>query len=335
MSGSNDVHTTGEGPRGSATAAEASPEPANPKTAGLERAVRVASVVSLVLLIGFAALYFFDRYVGGDAPSPLETSIDELEDAVREDPGNPDARLALAEMYIATERYDDALDQAGTVLEQYPDNQGALLILGVAHEASEEPEDAVGVLETFVDLRKDTEMAHVDTTLEAAYFFLGRSYLALGRASEAAEAFDSALAISPGDADAMHQAGLARQELGEHDQALEYFERATTFVPNFVEVYEAMETSYSSAGSSEQVSYAQAMQLYAAGQYEAALSELQEVTEALPEFAPGFLGLALTYEQVGDLEGGIAAGRRALEIKPDYLAAEQTLGRLLQQQGAS
>ena len=177
-------------------------------------------------------------------------------------------------------------------------------------------------------------MAHVDGALEAAYFYVGRSLLAAGQPQEAAAAFDAALAISPGDADAMHQAGLAHQALGDHDLAIVFFERATTFVPNFTEVYVAMAVSYSALDDAAGTQYAQAMQFYSTGEYQPALSELLEVAAAIPDFAPAYLGLALTHEQMGDLPAGIEAAERALDLQPGYLAAEQTLGRLLQQQEA-
>ena len=309
-------------------------EPPDEATAGLQRAVRIAAIVSAVLLVAFGAFYYVDRYVARGDRSPLEMSIDELESTVRSEPDNPDARLSLAEAYIVRERYGDALAQAGEVLDAYPDNERALLLLGIAHEKSAQPQAAIAVLESFVDLRRDTEMAHVDTTLEAAYFFLGRSYLAVGRPQDAAEALDAALVISPTDADALQQAGLAYQALNQHQAALEYFERATAFVPNFTEVYGAMAASYAAIGATDEQRYAQAMELYSTGRYQEALPELLQVTSTLPDFAPGYLGLALVYEQLGDLSAGIEAAQRALEIQSDYLAAEQTLGRLLQEQGS-
>lgn len=324
---------TGPAP-GNAIETGSSHEASGGDIARLRKAVWVAAIVFLALLTVFGTYYYFDRYVAGDDRSPLEMGIEELEAAVRSDPGNPDTRLALAEVYIARSRYEDALGQAGEVLEEYPDNERALLVLGIAHEASSQFDAAIAVLGSFIDLRKDAEMAHVDSALEAAYFYLGRSYLAAGRPQEAAAALDAALAISPGDADAMHQAGLAHQALGDHDQALLYFERATTFVPDFTEVYAAMAASYEDLEDPVRVQYAQAMQLYSIREYEPALSELLEVTVALPEFAAAYLGVALTFEQLGGLTAGIEAAERALEIRPDYLAAEQTLGRLLQQQGA-
>ncbi len=323
---------TGPEPK-EAVESESSREAPGGDIARLRKAVWIAAIVFVALLVAFGAYYYIDRYVAGGDRSPLEMGIEELEEAVRDDPSDPDTRLALAEVYIARSRYEDALDQAGAVFEEYPDNERALLVLGIAHEATNQLEAAIAVLGRFVDLRKDAEMAHVDPALEAAYFYLGRSYLAAGRPQEAADALDAALVISPGDADAMHQAGLAHQALGDHDQALLYFGRATTFVPEFTEAYSAMAASYGDLGDPAGVQYAQAMQLYSTREYQLALSELLEVSWALPDFAPAHLGLALTYEKLGNLSDGIEAAERALELRPDYLAAEHTLGRLLQQQG--
>ena len=55
---------------------------------------------------------------------------------------------------------------------------------------------------------------------------------------------------------------------------------------------------------------------------------LEQATQALPEFAPAHLGLALTYEQLGEFELALETVEYVLELNPDDFAAQQTYGRI-------
>jgi tetratricopeptide (TPR) repeat protein len=99
-------------------------------------------------------------------------------------------------------------------------------------------------------------------------------------------------------------------------------------VPDFVEVYQAMIDSYSAMGQPDYATYARGMEAFAQKDYQQAVSHLERATEALPEFAPAFLGLGLTYENLGDLPRALSAIQRALELDPGDFAAQQAFGRI-------
>ena len=180
----------------------------------LQRIIWVVLAALVVLVIAFGGYYIWDRYIHLGDQSPLEQSIQQMEKAVREDPQNAEARLALAEIYLRAGRYDDAISQAEQIVKLYPDHDGAQWIMGVAHVRLGQPEAALEPLERFVELRKDQPMAKVDTALEAAYYFLGESYVKLDRPEDAIPALLAALEITRTDADALYQLGLAYQATG-------------------------------------------------------------------------------------------------------------------------
>ena len=62
--------------------------------------------------------------------------------------------------------------------------------------------------------------------------------------------------------------------------------------------------------------------------YQRAVFQLERATEALPGFAPAFLGLGLAYEGVEDSQSALLAIQRALELNPADFAAQQALGRI-------
>jgi tetratricopeptide (TPR) repeat protein len=88
-----------------------------------------------------------------------------------------------------------------------------------------------------------------------------------------------------------------------------------------IESYTALERSY-------MVAYARGMETFCLQDYGTAQNHLEHVTEALPDFAPAFLGLGLTYEKVGDLQAALTAIQRVLGLDPNDFAARQALGRI-------
>jgi tetratricopeptide (TPR) repeat protein len=298
-------------------------------TRGLRRAVWIVLAVLATVVVLFGGYYYWDRYVHLGDKSPLELDVERMEEAVRQDPQSPEARVILAEFYVNQGMYKQALAQTDQVLGVYPEDEGALLISGIAYVRLGQPESAVDRLEKFVALRRDRPIAKIDTILETAYYFLGESYVKLSRPDEAIPVLEAALDISHTDADALYQLGLAYQAIGQPKDALEQYRKAVRLVPDFAEVYTSMIESYSALGQSDYVAYARGMQAFCLQDYGTAQTHLTFAVEALPEFVPAFLGLGLAYERVGELEAALSAVERALELDPGDLAARQARGRIL------
>ena len=297
-------------------------------TQGIQRAIWIALAALIVSVASFGGYYYWDRYVHSGDKSPLDRDIEHMEEVIKEDPQSPEARVALAEFYLGKGMYKEALNQTEQVLNLYPETEGALLVAGVAFVHMNQPEEALEPLEKFTALRKDQPMANMDTALEAAYYFLGESYVKLKRMDEAITALEAALLISATDADALYQLGLAYQATGQAENALERYHKAVRLVPNFVEAYGGMIESYTTLEQPEYVAYARGMQALNLQDYGTAQTHLEYAVEALPNFGPAFLGLGLAYEQTGDLEAALVAVQRALELNPGDFAAQQALGRI-------
>jgi len=286
----------------------------------------LAALVTILTMFGL--YYYWDRYVHLGDKSPVERDIEQMEQVIRDDPQNPDKRVALAEYYLNAGMSRDALALSEQVIDHYPDHDGALLIAGVAAARLDQPEAALEPLEQFISQRKELPMAQADPVLEAAYYFLGESYLKLNRPQESTAALETALLINPTDADALHQLGLAYQATGQPELALEKYHQAVRLVPDFTEVYGEMIVSYEALGWSDYVAYARGMQAFTAQDHELARIHLEQATKALPDFAPAFFGMGLTYEATGQLEAAQNAMKRALELNPDDFAAQQAFGRI-------
>jgi tetratricopeptide (TPR) repeat protein len=294
----------------------------------LKRMVWFVFAGVVLALIAFGVTYYLDRYVHVGDQSPILKNIDHLEKMVRENPQNVETRLSLAQYYLENSMFADAITQAQQVTKAYPDNDGALLILGVAYTQSGQKELAIKPLEKFVTMHAKAEMAHVDSELEAALYFLGENFNKLNQAEKAVTVLTQALTISHTDADAMFQLGIAYALLGQHQLAIDNFQKAVLFVPGFGEAYSRMADSYSALAKPDYVVYARGMEAYTRQNYREASRLLNQSAEKLPDFLLLHIGLGLTYEQLGDFLHARQSFERALEIEPTNFTAGNALVRV-------
>lgn len=294
----------------------------------LSRLVTLAFGLLILIVVVFGGYYYWDRYIHIGDTSPLELGVKELETIVRENPDDPEARVALAQYYFQNGAYEHAIEQSQQIIDTYPENDGALLILGVSYAHSGETQASVEPLQQFVAIRSESPMAGTDKTLETALYFLGESYVLLQRPAEAIKTLEQALEIDRTDADAMYQLGLAYSLNGEHELALEQYHNAVRFVPDFTEVYQGMIASYSDLDQPSYVAYARGMEAFALKDYETARVHLESAINDLPYFAPVALGLGLTLEQTGDLETAEVYLMRALELDSGSFMINNALNRV-------
>jgi len=291
----------------------------------LSRALLV-TVVGVAL--AFAGFYYWDRYIHLNDRTPLDQDVEALQAQVKANPDGPEPRLALAETYLNKQRYAEAIDQASQVLQAYPQSDRALLVLGLANTLSGNLESGVTFLERFVGVHKEASTAEIDPVLELALYYLGDNYLQLERPGDAVTVLTEAVSITPSDADALNLLGLANQKLGKHEDALLYFEHAVRYVPDFGEAYAGMIDSYTALNQPDYAEYARGMQAFSQKDYPQARDLLSSTIERLPDFAPAYTGLGLTYEMLGDLQAAQTVLERAVGIEEGNFIASNALLRV-------
>lgn len=289
----------------------------------------IFAAIALVLAVGsFGFYYYQDRYVRSDDVSPINKSISDLEQAIRADPENLDLRIALAESYLVAENFDQAITQSLQVLEKDATKDRAYMVLGVAYASQKKCADAISPLQKFVEIHQASPMASSDNVLETGLYYLGDCKLQLNQPQEALPLLEAAVQINRTDADAFYKLGEAYRLTDQHDQAIKSYERAVLFVPNFTEAYQGMVDSYTTQGKNDYATYARGMVAYSVKDYETAVTELEQLKIILPDYAPVYLGLGLSYEGLGNLEAAREILKKTLEIDPENFAAQQALGRV-------
>ena len=294
----------------------------------LTRITILAGIVLVLAVVSFGGYYYYDRYYNQPEDGSTEMSIAHAEQAVRDNPEDLEKRMALAEVYMLYQRYQDAIAQAQQVLASQPDNQRGWLVIGVASASTGKPSDAIDPLTRFYLAHKDEEMPGLDKALQAAAYYLGDSYLQLGKPQDAVEPLTNAVNWSQTDADAMYKLGMAFVALEDYPNAVNMFSAATTFVPDFQEAYDAMAAAYDAAGKPDYGDYARGMSAYARKDYKAAIELLNKSAQSQPGYAPIFAGLGMAFEALGDLQQALASYQAAIQLDPNNFTASNGVERV-------
>lgn len=295
----------------------------------VEQLIWLTAIALLVTVGSFSAYYYFDRYVAFGDISPQEIALEEVEALVRENPDDPELRIALADHYYQTGRYAESIKETYVVIDIYGDEYDiAYFLAGMSYLRLNDPEEAIPVLEHFIDLRSQSPMAHIDELLQTAYYFVGNEYYSQGEYEAAIPLLEEALKVNSADADSMFKLGESYLAIGQNELALEQYHEAVRFVPDFYEAYQGMIGGYTSLNMPDKVSYARGMQLFIEEDYDAAVSHLYSSYEADPEFVPNLLGLALVYEQLGQYDFALLYINEVLLRDPDNYLANNIVGRI-------
>lgn len=293
----------------------------------LQRIVILVGVVLVLAVASFGGYYYYDRYYRPQ-PTKDNLTIADAEQAVRKSPQDPKAHLALAETYMLNYRFADAIAQAEQVKPLDPKNVSIDYIIGISLANSSKCQDALEPLNAYIEKLKDEDMPGLDRRLQAAAYYLGDCYLQLGKAQEAIKVLELDVNWSKTDADAMYKLGMAYAADNQHDKAVNMFQGAVAYVPNYSEAYVAMAASYEKLGKPARASYARGMLAYAQKDYSAAQKILLEAAQADPGFPPTFTGLGMTYEALKDLPNAKASYEAAYKLDPNNFTASTGIQRV-------
>ena len=180
-----------------------------------------------------------------------------------------------------------------------------------------------------------------------AWKVLGAIFGQTGRKVAAANANQTAVALSPQDAEAHYNLGNTLKELGRFDETEASYTKAIALKPNHAEAHSNLGNTLKEMGRLDEAeaSYRQAIALkpdYAEAHYNLGntlqeLSRLDE-TEASykqaillkPDYAEAHSNLGNTLKELGRFEEAEASYRQAIVLKPDYAEANSNLGVILQ-----
>ncbi len=145
---------------------------------------------------------------------------------------------------------------------------------------------------------------------------LGALLGATGRKSEAVDANQTAVALSPKDAEAHNNLGSMLKELGRLDEAEASYNQAIALKPDLAEAHSSLSVT-----------------LQELGRLDEAEASSNQAIALKPDFAEAYNNLGNTLRELGRLDEAEANYNQAIVLKPDYAQAHNNLGVTLQELG--
>ncbi len=293
----------------------------------IDRWIRRMALLLVAGAVAFAAFYAFDRWRPA-TPSIVNRETTALEQAVRDDPNDVSARGRLADVYVASGRFADAIAQYDAVLASGKADKLGHLGRARARQAVGQLDGAAEDYGAVVAMASSGEMSNVDPLLEVAYYGLGDIALQQGRPAEAVDHLTAALNIKRSDADALNLIGSAYLRVGRTDDAVGALRSAVAFVPiGWAEPYQTLATAYAAVNRTADAEWAAAMAAFAAGDDRSAETRLLAIVDG-PAGLDASIGLGLINESRADPADASVWYRRALAKDPTNASARLGLGRV-------
>jgi tetratricopeptide (TPR) repeat protein len=293
----------------------------------LNRWIKRLALLFVVVLIAFVGFYAVDRFRMPSAPI-VDREMAAMEEAVRSDPTDVASRGRLADLYLAADRYDEAIAQYAEIIKSGKQDEAGYASRGKAYELKGDAAAAAADYQKVVDIAKDSEMANVDPMLEMAYYGLGVMALRDDRADEAIDYLLKALTIKRTDADAMNMLGAAYVKADQPDKAVQPLRKAIEFVPvGWAEPYVTLSAAYAATGDTALAEWAGAMAVFGNGDAATAETRLRALTDG-PAAVDANVGIGLLLEMRGDMAQAADAYRAAIAIDPQNESAALGIGRV-------
>ena len=195
-----------------------------------------------------------------------------------------------------------------------------------------------------------TSIIHEFPSHNFSWKVVGAIFKATGRNSEALNASQTAVALSPQDAEAHCGLGITLQELGRLEEAEASYMQAIAFKPDYAEAHSNLGVMFQELGRLEKAEasltqaiafkpdYAEAhnnlgITLQELGRLEEAEASFTQATTLKPDYAEAHNNLGVVLQELGRLKEAEASYKQAIAFKPDYADAHNNLGTTLQKLG--
>ena len=166
----------------------------------------------------------------------------------------------------------------------------------------------------------------VDPGNVEALFLLGAACHGLGRLDEAAASLAQALRQKPDYAEAHHQLGQVLLRQGRLDAAIDCLQQAWRLRPAWAQADHGLRAALAAED------YNAANTAAAQGKLDEAAARYRRAAALKPDFAEAWHNLGAVLDHEEQLDAAAACYRHALELKPDFAEAHHNLGGVLSKQ---
>ena len=188
-----------------------------------------------------------------------------------------------------------ALREAGTLVQQFPKSAILFNILGAVHEGLGQLDDSIEAYNKALAIKPD----YAD-----ACYNMGNALKEQGKFEEAIEAYNKALAIKPDNVEAWNNMGITLKNQGKQEEAIEAYNKALAIKPDYADAWNNMGNSHIEQGKEEE-----------------AIEAYNKALAIKPDYADAWNNMGNALKEQGKFEEAIEAYKKALAIKPDYADA--------------
>lgn len=304
--------------------------PTRPMSRSDRTVSRLMGVGVLTLALGipsFGFIYYRDQHVDA-GPSLIDRQTQSAEQAVRKEPNNVGARLALAASYQSEKKTDAALKQYDEILKADGASRPALMGRGGALLAKGDLNAAAASYRKITGKAVKGEFAGADPQLQEAYYYLGSIALKQGKTAAAVTELEHALKITRSDSDALYLIGVARLKQNKPKLAVDALKQALLFVPTgWCEPYSQLAKAHRQLGNAPQATYASAMVDFCLKKPTDAKRKLKTLVSG-PVAVDAMLGLGLIAETASSNAEAIGWYQKVVAVDAKNVGAQSALSRL-------
>jgi len=132
------------------------------------------------------------------------------------------------------------------------------------------------------------------------------NYSTIGKYADAVAAYDKAVFIRPGYADAWNNRGVALENLGQYSEAVSSYDKAVTLQPGYADAW-----------------FNRGVAFRKMGRYVDAVASYDKAVAINPLYAEAWLNRGVALDYLGRYEESVASYDKALAIKPNFTAAQE------------
>jgi hypothetical protein len=144
------------------------------------------------------------------------------------------------------------------------------------------------------------------TDLADHYYYEGNNFSSLGKYADAVAAYDKAVLLTPGNADAWNNRGVALENLGHYSEAVTSYDKAVTLQPAYTDAW-----------------FNRGVALRKMGRYADALVSYDKALASNPSDAKAWLNRGVALDYLGRYEESVASYDKALALQPNFSAAQE------------
>ncbi|MDD1696459.1 MAG: tetratricopeptide repeat protein [Methanoregula sp.] len=138
------------------------------------------------------------------------------------------------------------------------------------------------------------------------YYADGINFSSRGQYAEAVAAYDKAVFIRPGNADAWNNRGVALENLGQYSEAVSSYDRAVILQPGYAGAW-----------------YNRGVALRKMGRYADAVISYDKALAINPSYPEAWLNRGVALDYLGRYDESVASYDKALALQPDFAPARE------------